>query len=266
MLKLKRKILKNKNLNITIPSAINWPTLVVNWQTTEKKVDINSVFAFELTQQLAQKQAHAQTRENNFLKEQKVLIEKTFTHCINLRNNIKEGLVQINVYSLNCFLGSAKKQTINFLSSLNIAFCAARNGMNYQPLADAQFENFTNAIRLANDLKKIIINAVEQVKKLYMLCKLKKIRNASVKVNNILIQVQAHTNDVFDKLFPLIKYLSVKVHEYPLEVEKAETTSSELANLFEKKISMEEDVQSKLVDDFDKMFNIGSLPSIDEDE
>lgn len=216
-----------------------------------KKIRTISAFACEIAQEVAQKQLNDNKKVEKFTKKVKELLEKIFTNCLIVKNNIMgdfEGDVSSKLKSLVSKLKIAQKNAIFILSLSNILRCEISNEARVETLVQTHFENITDLINQINELKKIIVNAIEKVTRIHFT--IDQIKNPSKKVNIILDQVQTCTNDVFNNLSNSLGCLFKQVRDYPFELKKAKAKS-----ISENPVQMEEDEASNLVDRL-SMFSI----------
>lgn len=262
-----------KNSSITKSYGIAKNSGIVKNAGNVKKIRSNSAFVsnqkididIDIDQEIVQKIAQEKntTRVNKFLDNMKTKIEQNMTNCTKLKNIINKQLEQKNIRSLDFKLKLAKTQATTLVSQLHATNCILRNEKTFEPHANIFCDMFAPAINEGNNLKKIINCAFQEVNKLIELYKLKKISNGSENINKIQDQVQTYTNNVINQLSVLLKCLYEKIREYPLALEQTEALSSELASLFDNAVSMT--TEFDLVGNFD-LFNLGPLPSIDENK
>jgi hypothetical protein len=226
----------------------------------------------------AKKSRNDKIRRNNFVHEQKELLERILINFLMLRSYIDGGFEQGNAISnaklFEQFLGKAKQEAITNISNLKKFACALNNAAKSEPFVKKHFQDITGTIGEATSLKQFIdcerekINTFLDTNKTFVQANCKptvQTKNEFEIVNNSLARVQTHMIDALTKLLRLLELLFKKVREYPFELEKAqlekaqlekaelekdEIVSAELASLF---VNAFEYKTSDLIDDFGDM-------------
>jgi uncharacterized protein YjbI with pentapeptide repeats len=189
----------------------------------------------------AKKSRNDKIRRNNFVQEQKELLERILINFLMLRSYIDRGFEQGNAISnaklFEQFLGNAKQEAIANISNLKKFACALNNAAKSEPFVKKHFQDITGTIGEATSLKQFIdcerekINTFLDTNKTFVQANCKptvQTKNEFEIVNNSLARVQTHMIDALTKLLRLLELLFKKVREYPLELEKAQLEKAQL--------------------------------------